>query len=155
MNKILAPLAILTLIAGGLWLSLDSGRVPIFDADLNRLAETPREAWCAGNTFWDGRKADPAKAKACRQAQTHRSDSVNHSLVLRNFCDGAKAAGFPGHIQFDCVDVFTERQMWPTRDGGITMAFNSRYPWPGETFQSQRTDQQPSHRGTEREGFSR
>lgn len=155
MKRLLAVLALAAVIGGGWWVTRDPGHVPIFDADLRRLAETPLEARCAGSVYWstrgDGDAKDAAHCRAENIAQM--SDIPDVLAVPFAFCLGVADAGFPGDIQTACVDALAQYRLWPTYDGQLTDAWNRTAPYPGDVFAPAPTDD--GSRTGEREGFTR
>lgn len=134
MKVFLAVAAITTVLIGGFFVMKDPGHVPLFDANLNRLAETEREGFCSGIAFWGSRGDGDAKvAEECRTTDG-RSTEINLSIVLSAFCTGVQKAGFPGDVTTDCYDVLVSYRYWPTYDGQITDAWTRSNPYPGELF---------------------
>lgn len=136
MNRFLAVLAFIAVV-GGAWLVLlrDPGHVPIFDANIRRLAETDREGYCAGIAFWEsGGGPDAERAAECREANAAMSDTPNIQNVQLMFCKGILEAGFPGDIYTDCMSVLQGRKWWPTYDGEISDAWTKAYPYPGDLW---------------------
>lgn len=111
----------------------DPGHVPLFDADLNRLAESELEGFCSGVTFWVERGGDPVAAKECR-ATYDIDNTYNLPVVQVAFCLGAVASGFPGDPVIDCYDVLRAGSLWPTYDGSITNAWTKANPYPGDVW---------------------
>ena len=129
--KRLVVLALLTLVGGFFYLIHDVGRIPLYDANITRLAETPLEGYCAGQTFWrNNGEADAGRAVECRNS-SERSDEVNLSQVVPQFCQAVVDEGFQG-AKSDCENVVNDRRWWPTYDGGLTDAFTKAYPYPGD-----------------------
>lgn len=134
MNKLLAILAISTVLIGGFLVMRDPGHIPLFDADLNRLAESELEGYCAGKVFWVERGGDAEMAADCRAANPAMDNQYNLGTVQWSFCLGAKAAGFGGDVTVDCLQVLEQEQLWPTYDGSITNAWTKANPYPGDVW---------------------
>lgn len=144
----LAILALVALIGGAWFIVRDPGHIPIFDAGLQRLAETEAEGYCAGEVFWSTRGVGDEKA-----AQTCRAGQVNGERDLRAvqpaFCRAIENAGYSGP---SCIDIMENFQYWPTYVGGITDNWSETAPYPLDlAFTTPDTD---SRTGT-RDGFSR
>jgi hypothetical protein len=136
-KAILGTIGTLLIIAGALYVTIPPPYPGIFDANLNRLAESYEDGWCAGNLFWSANRNNvknlKSEMKKCAKDNTF-SHSIDHQKVIPGFCHGAMAAGFPGNYTTECFNVFTSRRMWATMGARITSAFNEQYPWPGEVF---------------------
>ena len=154
MNKFLAIMAIVVVVGGGAWLAVDPGHVPIFDADLNRLAETSAEGYCSGIVFWNTNAMGDAKAAEVCRAETGRPTAIDLRIVQRSFCIGATDAGFTGGVDA-CLDIIEDQQGWPTYDGGLSQAWTKAYPYPGGTFRASVTDGVDYSRTGDREGIMR
>ncbi len=148
----LAILAIITIIGGFFYLVRDIGHVPMFDANINRLAETAAQGYCAGVTFWTNQgQPDAQKAAECR-AETSYSTDINLAIVVESFCIGVQDSGYAGSVD-DCVGIMNSHRWWPTYDGGIADAWNRAYPYPGDRVLVD-TPQDNSRTGN-RSGFNR
>lgn len=112
----------------------DPGHVPLFDADLNRLAESELEGYCAGKVFWVERGGNAEMAADCRAANPQMDDQYNLGVVQMAFCLGARASGFSGDVTVDCLQVLEQNQLWPTYDGSITDAWTKANPYPGDVW---------------------
>ncbi len=151
-NLILATLAGIILIAGAFYVIVPPPYPGIFDADLNRLAETYEQGWCAGETFWKTKGGgDPGAAKQCAET-LDASTEINHEAVVPAFCRGVSNAGWQGNVKLDCIDFIEDAEMWPTIDGRLSRAFDENYPYPGGFFKATKTDTPDNSRTGDREG---
>jgi hypothetical protein len=147
----LAALALIAVLGGGYYIIHDVGHIPIFDAGLNRLAETSAEAYCAGTTFWEHQgQADAADAKACR-AQSDRPTEPDLQAVTPSFCQAVTDSGYEGGLD-TCTGILEGQKLWPTYDGGLTNQWSEDSPYPADkAFAVPAGD---SRTGT-RDGFAR
>ena len=108
-----------------------SPHVPPYDANLVRLAETERQGYCAGVTFWKTQGGGSAnQARACREEHREQSGRVNMIAAERGFCQGIVDQGWmEGDVPM-CVDTLRSYQYWPTLDGSITDQWNRARPYP-------------------------
>lgn len=107
-----------------------SPHVPLYDANLVRLAETERQGYCSGVTFWRTQgEGDADLAKECRRAHPEESGAVNLAATERGFCRGIVDQGWTGTVS-DCVGILGQYQYWPTLDGSITDQWNRARPYP-------------------------
>ena len=106
----------------------------LYDANLNRLAMSPAEGYCAGVSFWKTQgRSDVPGVEACLAASSLSTDT-NPSLVLPQFCAGAVDAGFSGDPVAGCLVFLLDNQLWPTYDGRLADAWTAKYPYPGGTL---------------------
>lgn len=127
----LAALAIIAIVGGGFYLVRDPGHVPIFDAGLNRLAESEREGWCAGETYWSNRGQPNATAAAECRANSTLDPTPNLNMVQPAFCMAVREGGFPGTVD-ECQGILDGQKLWPTYDGGLTQSWSKSAPYPGD-----------------------
>ncbi len=154
-ERLLGVTGILVLLAAATWLFWPQGPERLYDADLRPLAMSYEEGYCSGVTYWQTNgKGSARAAKNCR-AEHEKNDSRDLTRVVVAFCTGAIEQGFSGQKYKGCVDPITAQGLWPTLDGQLSGAFNQRYPYPGEVFVVAVTDDAPSGRVGDREGFSR
>ena len=108
-----------------------SPHVPPYDANLVRLAETERQGYCAGVTFWQtgGGDGDADLAKECRKEHPKESGRVNLVATERGFCRAIVDEGWEGTVS-TCLDIMGTYQYWPTFDGAITDQWNRARPYP-------------------------
>jgi hypothetical protein len=129
-NKILAVGAVLLIVGGGLYVFREPGHIPMFDADIQRLAETAREGYCAGRVYWKtGGGGDETAAKECRASDT-QSTEIDLSVVQLEFCWGVISEGYSGNA-YGCRDYLQTKELWPTYIGQLTDAWTKAYPYPG------------------------
>lgn len=127
----LAVLAVIALIGGAWYVVRDPGHVPLFDASLQRLAETEAEAHCAGVTFWTNRgQANPAEAEDCRTT-SDQSTEFDLTVVQPAFCRAVTDQGYEGGVD-NCLNILEGQKLWPTYDGGLTGAWSDTAPYPGD-----------------------
>ena len=151
-NLTLATIALLIIVAGAVYVVVPPPYPGIFDADLNRLAETSEQGRCAGETFWATKGGgDPAAAKQCAKDRDDPTD-IDHEAVILAFCLGVKSAGWSGNVKAECVDFLEGQEMWPTIDGRLSRAFDENYPYPGGIFKATKTDTPDNSRTGDREG---
>ena len=136
-RKILIGLGLVTIVIALAYVARPTGHIPLYDANLVRLAESPLQGYCAGETLmktqnYDG---DKAKAAACRGKNAGAmSDNPNISKVEYAFCRAIVANGFNGSVN-DCLGILSMNQLWPTYDGGITDQWNRARPYPRSAIQ--------------------
>ena len=158
MNKVLAALGILV-IAGGLFLLVAPvSHIPLLDANRQVLAESERQAYCAGQVMVESKGQGSEEAMAdCIETSTIDNE-INHSVVQQAFC-----AGILSRYQWnqsECVDQVLAQEIWPTMRGTWTNSWNKRFPYPGggAFVAPQRTGNESrtgDREGTDREGFDR
>ena len=119
---------------GALWyVARPAGHVPLYDANLVRLAESDLQGYCAGTTLWDtGGAGDAAAAARCRssEAAKTRSNSPNASAVPRAFCQALVDKGWREGTIRVCLEVLVTNKYWPTYDGSISDQWNRARPYP-------------------------
>jgi hypothetical protein len=146
--KKLAVLALLAIVGGGFYLIRDPGRVPLFDANLQRLAESEVEGYCAGVSFWQNQGApNPETTRECRGTD---DSAPALTKVQPGFCRGIREQGYGGS-ESDCMSILTGQKIWPTFDGGLTQAWSKNAPYPGDLVFVVPDDS----RTGERDGFER
>ena len=127
----LGLLALIAVIGGGWYLLHDVGHIPVYDAHLVRLAESPLEGYCAGTTFWTSQgQGDAESAARCRTTADYPAEK-DLSKVVTWFCVGISTAGWQGTAQ-DCENIMYGQKMWPTYDGSISKSWSKSAPYPGE-----------------------
>jgi hypothetical protein len=143
-------IALIAILGGAFYLIRDPGHIPIFDASLNRLAESEVEAYCAGTTYWQNRGANATAAADCRTA-SGMDPNPDITIVTDAFCRAVREAGYPGAVEA-CQSILSDQKLWPTYDGGLTQSWSKTAPYPGDAaFVIPQGD---SRTGT-RDGFSR
>ena len=134
--------------------------IPLYDANLVRLAETELQGWCAGDTFWKSQGAgNAAEAADCRaRNEVGYSTEVDLTRVQSTFCGAIVSGGWPGKKQ-ECIDILNEQELWPTYDGALSNQWNRARPYPvstivtvGDSTQKSRTG---GHVGTGRDTMRR
>lgn len=132
-SKLLAFIGVLTVVLGLAYVARPVGHIPLYDANLNRLAETQLQGYCAGETFYrtngnlDG---DADMAAECRETRRGvMPDKYNLRAVEAAFCAAIIEEGWAGTIA-DCLTIMGGSQYWPTYDGGLTWAWNRARPYP-------------------------
>ena len=104
--------------------------IPPYDANLVRLAESQRQGYCSGETFWKTQgTGNAAIAASCRRQKTGMSDQPNMGDVPLAFCTAIVDAGWDGDVP-TCLDIMVGNQLWPTYDGSITDQWNRARPYP-------------------------
>jgi hypothetical protein len=147
----LAVLAAATILFGFIYVIRDVGHVPLFDANIQRLAETVQEGYCAGVTFWThGGEPNPTTAQECRDTSQRPTD-YNLAGVQDAFCYGVVDTGYGGGQEL-CLTILQNNRYWPTYDGGLTNAWNKAYPYPGDRILVTQPD---DSRTGDRSGFTR
>lgn len=134
MKRRLVTIAGALILAGSIvYVARPAGHQPPYDADLNRLAESRLEGYCAGETLlktggnMDG---NPPMAAQCRAARAGSMASrTDLAGVPRAFCRAIVDGGWEGSHQ-DCLGILASNLYWPTFDGGITNAWNRARPYP-------------------------
>ena len=131
MKRTLWAFVIVAVIVGGGWLTFrDPGRIHIYSADGQVLAETELESWCSGSTYWaSSGRGNAQKAADCRKTYGETLDTViDHNNVPLWFCLGAQSEGFQGDVILDCVDFIVDIRWWPTMNGMLAEAWSDSYP---------------------------
>jgi hypothetical protein len=127
----LGLVALIVVAGGGFYLIRDVGHIPLFDAQLHRLAETPAEGYCAGVAFWNNRgQPDPGRAQECR-VDSDLSTTLDLKQVQPLFCKAVTDNGYAGGIT-ECIGILTGQKLWPTYDGGLTSEWSKTAPYPGD-----------------------
>lgn len=107
------------------------GHIPLYDANLVRLAESDLQGYCSGDTFWKtGGVGDSNMASECRSrlAKKH-SSNVDLSVVQGSFCQAIVDSGWTG-TKSDCLGIMATNEYWPTYVGAITNQWNRARPYP-------------------------
>lgn len=128
----LAVLAVLVIAVGGWYVTRSVGHIPLFSANLERLAETPTEGYCAGVGFWQARGRQPQAAElaaVCREE--HPATPIDLQRVQKRFCEAIVESGYEQGVG-SCLAIVTGNRYWPTYDGGLTSAWSRNYPYPGD-----------------------
>src|SRR3990167_10201178 len=121
------------LVAGALvYVAQPAAHVPIYDANLVRLAESNLQGYCAGETLGNtGGEGDAATAAACRETRKgDRPDTPDVAAVPRAFCQAIVDAGWRDGSQAVCIEILTANKLWPTYDGGLTDQWNRARGYP-------------------------
>jgi hypothetical protein len=147
-EKLMAFAAVVVLLLGAWYVVHPQGFVPLFDADLQRLAMTPSEAHCAGVSFVS-RGGVPAAE--CRATDTH-SKTVNIDAVQPQFCETVREAY--GLSQADCMGIMQNNRLWPTYDGNLTASWSQSNPYPGSILGAEEPTEDRSRTG-DRPGLQR
>jgi hypothetical protein len=106
------------------------GHIPMYDANLTRLAETERQGYCAGEVGWKTSfVGDADQAAACRAEHTEQSGRVSVAATLNGFCQAILDQGWDGYME-DCLGIMADNQYWPTYDGSLTDQWNRARPYP-------------------------
>ncbi len=157
MKRVIWTITIIALLIGGAWVTFrDPGRIHIFSADGQVLAETELEAWCSGSVYWaTSSRGNARKAADCRKVHAETRDTViDHKNVLLWFCIGIQSEGYTGDVYLDCRDFLLDIQWWPTMDGQLAEVWTDTYPFPLDVFGSRQGDD-TEDRGHDRDGFER
>jgi len=133
----LALFAAIIVVVGGWYILKDAGHVPLFSANLERLAETASEGYCTGVGFWSG-GTDPENRKAvaakCREQRP--STPVDLTAVQPAFCRAVTNEGYEQGVDV-CMEIVQSARLWPTYDGNLTRAWSRNFPYPGEQILQQ------------------
>ena len=150
----LTVVAILVIVAGFVYLMKDVGHVPPFSANLERLAESEGEGYCAGVGFWGGNSDEERKVAAAECRTTYTETDIDLTVVQESFCRGIVDRGYRSGVA-DCMNIVTINRYWPTYDGGITRSWSRKFPYPGDLIlqPSSNPDSRTGDRATDdREG---
>lgn len=130
-RKLLGMTGIVVVLSSIVYLARPVGHIPPYDANLVRLAETPLEAYCAGDIFWKTQGVgDRDMAEDCRrQRASSLSDVPDLSKVERAFCQAIVDNGWD-HSVDDCLSIIRQYTYWPTYDGGLSNDWNRARPYP-------------------------
>ena len=148
-TRLLGLVGILVLILGVWYVARPTGFVPMFDANLVRIAMTAHEAQCAGIAFMSGES--PLVAAECRESSGF-SQEINLNIVQIQFCQTvAEAFNMTPEA---CMKILTDFQLWPTYDGSLTDQWSESNPYPGGILGTD-TEAEDSSRTGGREGLQR
>ncbi len=148
-TRLLGLVGILVLILGVWYVARPMGFVPIYDANLQRLAMSAYESQCAGEAFMAGES--PTVAAECRVTSGHSQD-INLNIVQIQFCQTVAEAY---HMTPEaCMKILTDFQLWPTYDGSLTDQWSESNPYPGGILGTD-TEAEDSSRTGGREGLQR
>ena len=127
---------VLVIVLAIAYVAQPTGHIPLYDANLVRLAETQLQGYCAGETFWKTQGAgDAAKARECRAERAGDSSSkIDLTQVESAFCRAIVQSGWEGS-ETDCLGIMATYQYWPTYDGSITDQWNRARPYPRSALQ--------------------
>ena len=136
-RKLLIGLGLATIVISVAYVVHPTGHIPLYDANLVRLAESPLQGYCAGETLmktqsYDGNKKMAAQCRA--KNASDMSNKPNIPRVERAFCRAVVANGFSGSVD-DCLGIISLNELWPTYDGGITDQWNRARPYPRSAIQ--------------------
>ena len=124
MRKFQTFLAIVVMFMAVLYVARPEGFVPLFDANLQRLAMTQQEGYCAGQV-WQNSATSTAD---CRKTDAHRTE-IDLRDVVPGFCQAVIAS--ISITQQRCEEIFATNAMWPLYDGGFTQNWSDQAPYPG------------------------
>src|SRR3990167_1880298 len=129
MNKLLAFGGILAIAGGFVLLTMPVSHIPLLDANRQVLAESERQAYCAGEVMikTQGRGSEEDMTD-CRATSTI-DDTINHRVVQSAWCRGI--VDNYQWTQTECVSFVEEQKYWPTLKGTATNAWNRRFAYPG------------------------
>jgi len=156
-RKLLALIGVLTVASALLYVAQPPGHVPPYDAFLNRLAETEREAFCSGWAYIKAasQSESVALAERCRSGDgpivkvqkllltdprlkeyvppEYRtfSNEPDMEAVSDAFCFGIKSAG-ANLDEGQCAVILRTYRLWPTYDPGVSNQWSDRWPYPGD-----------------------
>ena len=129
MNKIMAAGGILALLFGLVILVLPVSRIPLLDANRTILAETERDAYCAGLIYGETRSAGNGRLTAECRSHSDLNDEINWNIVQPAFCRAIKVSM---DVDYNfCLSLMEDRAWWPTKDGQLADSWNRRFPYPG------------------------
>jgi hypothetical protein len=129
MNKLLAFGGILAVVGGLVLLVKPVGHIPLLDANRTVLAETQRQGYCAGEAFWRSNGyGNAASFQECMSESTIVND-IDVNAVQPAFCQAVTVEGYAGGVDA-CLDIVRSQKLWPTMAGGLTDAWNRRFPYP-------------------------
>lgn len=139
MNKrrLLAAVGLATVALAVAYVARPVGHIPLYDANLIRLAESSLQGYCAGETFWQSAGEGSAEmASACRDRLADRRSNVPAvGAVPGAFCQAIVDQGWEGD-RAACAEILTGQKLWPTYDGGITDQWNRARKYPGHVIPS-------------------
>ena len=132
--KRLAVLAVIVVVGGFAYMVRDVGHIPLFSPNLERLAETDTEGYCAGVAFWSA-SSTSVKAREAATCRSERGDTpYNLSVVQTAFCQGITFKGYEPGIGA-CKQILSNNKGWPTYDWGLfTGIWTRKFPYPGDTL---------------------
>ena len=130
------------------------GHIPPYDANLVQLADTERQGYCSGVTFWrTSGQGDAGRARACRaEYRDDKSGRISMVAAERGFCQGIVDEGWDGGSAAVCVEILRSYQYWPTLDGSITDQWNRARPYPGTIIDTGTSDSRDDSRTGGRPG---
>ncbi len=146
-NKVMAILGVATLALAFAFVAQPTGFVPLFDADLNRLSMTQREAQCAAEGFMASNSEEGAAE--CRETNALPTD-IDLEGVTPRFCTHISSVISTLSYE-DCLRIMYDMEYWPTYNGEITNAWNRSAPYPLSVLFSDSGDQRDTGRTGERE----
>ncbi len=146
-NKVMAILGVATLALAFAFVVQPEGFVPLFDADLNRLAMTRQEAQCAAEGFMASNSEETAAE--CRETNGLPAD-IDLEAVTPAFC--SHISGVITTLSYDdCLRIMYDMEYWPTYEGKITNSWNRTAPYPLSVLFSDSGDQRDTGRTGDRE----
>lgn len=130
-RKLLGLIGIVVIVGSLAYVIRPAGHIPPYDANLVRLAETPLQGYCSGQTFMRTSGAGSAtEAAGCRDEKLGLlSDSVNMGAVESSFCQAVLDSGWQGDM-LTCLDILRTNELWPTYDGALSAAWNRAHKYP-------------------------
>ena len=152
-NKVLALLGVLTVVLVFAFVAQPMGFVPMFDADLRRLAMSLHESHCAAEGFMVSTSTSAETAAECRETDG-RSTEIDLEGVTPEFC--LYISEVITTLEYNrCVSIMYENQYWHTYDGHMTNAWNRTAPYPLSQLFSDSGDQRDTGRTGDREEIQR
>ena len=128
-RKMMFIFGMIVIVISLIYVARPAGHTPPYDANLVRLAETPRQGYCSGVAFWASEGVgNSSTAARCRKGST-RSDKPDMVRVQVSFCKAVTDAGYDGGVQ-QCLQILSSEQLWPTYDGALTNQWNRARPYP-------------------------
>jgi hypothetical protein len=129
MNKLLAFCGILAVVGGLVLLVKPVGHIPLLDANRTVLAETERQGYCAGETFWRTQgMGNEGLFAECMDASSIINE-LDVNSVQPAFCRAVTIEGYAGGTE-NCMDIVRSQKLWPTMTGGLSDSWNRRFPYP-------------------------
>ena len=156
MRSLLGLVGVATVVLTLLYVTKQPGHVPLYDANLVRLAESDLQGYCAGKVLWQtGEYGDARRARGCRDdLAEQRSNEPNPAVAVRAFCQAIVDEGWDGVVS-DCLGIMADGQLWPTYDGSMTDQWNRARPYPQVVFGTITTTQRDDSRTGDRPTYER
>lgn len=145
--------ALLLVVGGGAAVFWPVNFWRLFDDNLQPLALTQAETYCAGLHGWqNGFALNDPDVTECEKTSGYDNTTPSVANAVMWGCQGIVAGGWPGQVS-ECSDIFERDQLWLVKGGGITWSWSDAWPRPVHVGGPLVSDD--NSRTGDRQGFTR